>query len=539
MELYDPETLEDHAERALGHLSRALQAAPDHAASWTLQATLYRNLARHHPGTEAEQSLHRAITSARNALALAPSNLLARKELGMDLWALAYHQWAQGLDPREQLGKALEVLESVKPADRDYYIRHALALTFMTWADHEARLDVDSLHHRGKAIEAFHGVVELADQYQPAWNSLAFQYYMRAAHPKARTAEEDLEQARRALEKSRALNPRNDVPHIHEGTIQLLRAQRLRDMGADERPALAAVLDACRMGLDINPRRANLFFNQGLAHMAWAQGAWERGEDPLPLLAQAQQSFEQARTVAPKLADTYNNLSYLHATRARYLHARGQPSLPSVRAALQASREAQKLAPKDFLTLTNLGRATQLLAAFTLEAQGDPQPHLTQALETHLQALAQAPGHAYVQLYLAEARALQARWQARQGQGTDRNFEEAARTYQEAIQRSVTPQDFRLALVHLHREWALWRQQAGLEPQAPLEQGLALAGEVLAARPAWAEARALRASLQLLRFKPRPDAAPEDSRALQELRDALRANPNLRSTWERLSNPVR
>jgi tetratricopeptide (TPR) repeat protein/predicted Ser/Thr protein kinase len=537
MEFYGQEELKGHAERAFEHLSRALQAAPDHAASWTLQATLYRNLAKLGQGTEAEQSLRKAIESSRSALAFAPSNLLARKELGMSLWALAYHQRTQGLDPREHLRQAFEVLESVGPEERDYYVRHALALTFMTWADYEDQIQADSRHNRDKAIEAFLEVLDIADQYQPAWLNLAAQYYKRASHPRARTVDEDIERARQALEKSLAINPQEAAAHFHEGRLQLFRAQRLRDMDADERPALAASLDACRKGLAINPGAAPLSYHEGLTFMAQARGAWERGEDPLLLLDQARQSFERARAVAPEQAPSYNNLSYLHATRAMYLHARAQAPLPDIRAALQASREAQKRAPENVTTLNNLGHANQLLAAFTLEAQGDPRPYLTQALETLHHAVANAPGDAYARLYLAEAQALRARWQARQGQGADKDFEVAAQTYQEAIKLGGTSLDFRLALGYLYREWAVWRQQAGLDPHLPLEQGLALAGEVLGARPSWAEARALRAGLQVLLFKSRPDAAPQSSQALQELRDALRANPNLRATWERLSNP--
>ncbi|HEX8706081.1 MAG TPA: protein kinase [Myxococcaceae bacterium] len=539
MELYGREKLEEHAERALEHLSRALQAAPDHAASWVLKATLYRNLAQRKQGTEAEQFLRKAVESARSALAFAPSNLMARKELGMDLWALAHHQQAQGLDPREQLGQALEVLEGVKPDDRDYYIRHTLALTLMTWADYEDQVKADSRHNRDKAIEAFLEVLELADQYQPAWNTLASQYYKRASHPQAHTVDEDIERARQALEKSRALNPQNAATYFQEGRLHLFQGQRLRDMDVDERSALAASLDACRKGLAINPRMTPISYIEGLTLMEQARGAWTRGEDPLPLLDQAQQSFERARVLEPEQANTYHNLAYLHATRAMYLNKLAQDSLPSARAALQASREAQKRAPEHVLTLNNLGHASQLLAALTLEAQGDPREHLTHALEILHQALAKAPGDAYARLYLADAQTLRARWQARQGQGTDKDFEEAAQTYQEAIRLGGTSLDFRLALGHLYHEWAVWRQQAGIDPHLSLEQGLKLTDEVLAARPSWAEARALRASLQVLRFKSRPDAAPQYAQALQELRDALRANPNLQPTWEKLSSLVR
>lgn len=528
MELYGREELARHAERAFEHLSRALQAAPDHTTSWGLKATLYRDLARFSQGSETEQSLRKAIESAQSAVAFDPSNLVARKELGMDLWALADHQKGRGLDPREQLRQTIDLLESVDADKRDYYIRHILALTFMTWADYEVRTGADSRHNRDKAIEAFREVLQLANQYQPGWTNLASQYYKRAKHPQARTVDEDLKLAMQALEKSLALNPKSTVAHFQLGRLQLFRAQRLRDLGEDERPALAAALDACRKGLVIDPRKVVLSYVEGLTLIEQARGAWDRGEDPMPLLDQAQQSLEWAWAVDPEDDGVYNNLAHLHATRAVYLHALGQDPLPSVRAALQASQEAQKWAPPGHvISLNNLGHASQLLAAFTLEAQCDPHPHLAEALEWLHQALSRDPNDPDARLYLAETQALQARWQARQGRGVDKDFEEAAQAYQKALEVSGRSLDPRLAFSHFYREWAVWRQQAGLDPQFPLESGRKLADEVLATRPSWAEAQALRASFQELLFKSRPDAAPQLDQALQELREALRANPNL------------
>ncbi|MBN9684347.1 MULTISPECIES: serine/threonine-protein kinase [unclassified Corallococcus] len=493
MDLYDAQARAEHARRAFEHLARALKAAPDHAPSWALQATLHRNLARLGPATDAEASLRKATDSARRALELAPSNLLARKELGMDLWALAAHRQSQGLDPREALAKALEVLESVAPADRDYYIHHALALTFMTWADHEEQLHLDARDHRDRAIEAFQKVLGLAGRYQAAWNNLAAQYYQRASAPGALTVDEDLGQAEQALKKSLALNPRSVAAHFQTGRLQLFRAQRLRDRDADPRPALAAVREACRLGLAINPRIENFSFLEGLAFMDEARDAWERGESPLPLIEQARHSFERARSVAPESADAYNNLSHLHATGAVYQQALGQDPSPSLQAAVQASREALKRAPEQCLALSNLGRALRLQATALMDTRRDPGVPLSKALGALQQAIAHAPGDKDATLYLAEAQALRARWRK-----ADRDFEEAARTYQSALSLSGGSLDFRLALAHFYREWAAWRQQSGLDASGLIEQGLLRVGEVLEARPSWAEAQALRANLQLL-----------------------------------------
>ncbi|MBN1205082.1 MAG: protein kinase [Myxococcaceae bacterium] len=541
MDLYGRGEVQPYIERALDHLSRALRVAPDHAASWALQASLYRSLAESRilQGKKAEEPLRRAVESARSALAHAPSQLEALKELGMALWHLASEQKKSGLDPRESLRQASEAFESIAPDKRDFFTHHGLGLVSMTWADYEEERGEDSLRHRNEAIEAFRKALELDADYASAWINLAAQYYARARHPKAPTAEEDLEQARQAVEKGRAFDRQSVVAHNNAGLIHMLRAQRLRDAGADERPALAEAIASFREGLTINPGVVEFHQQLGMAHGKQAQGAWDRGEDPLPLLDQAQQSFERARDLAPQDQWAYMNLSHLHATRAVYLHARAEDPRPSARAALEAAREAAQRAPEHAYPLINLGYASQLLAAFTLEAQGDPRPYLAEALEQLQKALERAPGVAETRLHLAGTRAVQARWQARQGRAVDKDFEQAAQSYEQAIQSSGRHPDYRLAFGRFCRDWASWRQQAGLDPHPPLEQGLEQADAVLAARPEWAEARALRASLQIRLSNSRPSAAPQLSRALQELREALVANPNLKHRWAEVPHQAR
>ncbi len=500
MELYTGGVVEPYIERALDHLSRALTVDPEHTASWVLRAILYRRLgeSRGKQGGEAEAPLRMAIEAAQKALALKPSHRKARKELGLALWQLAQYRQSKGVDPREQLRQALGIFESVEPDDQDFVYYNALGLVFKSWADYEKETGADSLSHRGKAIEAFRKAAQLHERSSMAWINLAHEYFSRASHPQARTVEEDLEQAMLVLERGRELDPRSVVAVTYKGQIQLLRAQRLRDTGADERPALAEALSSFQEGLAIDPRRVSLHNHAGLVRMEQARGARDRGDDPLPLLDQAQQSFEQALTLDPRSIYAYYNLADVNAERAVYLHGRRRDPQPSALAAQRAAQGAWRLAPGHVFSLINLGHAAQLLAAFALDARGDPRPHLTEAQERLRQALERAPGHVDALLYLAETRAVQARWQARQGRGADKDFEEAAQAYQQALKPSERLLDARLAFGRFCREWALWRQQAGLDPHAPLKQGLELAEAVLAARPTWAEAQALRVSLQNL-----------------------------------------
>jgi predicted Ser/Thr protein kinase len=498
MGLYSGGQVQPYVERALEHLSRALEVDPDHTASWVLRAMVYRRLGetRYKEGGEAEEPLGKAVEAARKALEINPSHPEARQELGLDLWQLAVARQARGKDSREQLRQAFEAFESVAPGNRDFVYHNSLGLFFKSWADYEDQLGDDSLGNREKAISAFHAAARLNERSSTAWLSLAHQYLKRASHSRASAVEEDLQQALKALDKGRALDAESVVPRVYAGQISMLQARRLRDAGADERPALAEALASFREGLAIDARHVALHNHVGRVIMEQAQGAWDRGEDPLPLLDQAQRSFEEARALFPRGFLVYNNLSELHAVRAVYLHARGKDPGPSVRAAMDAAQEVRKQAPDHHYPLINLGRAFQLQATFALEARGDPRPHLAKAMELLQLALERAPKNAEALLYLAETRALQARWKALQGRGADKDFEEAAGTYRQSLESSERPLDYRLAYGRFCREWARWRQQAGLDPRPPLERGLGLADAVLASRPTWAEALALRASLQ-------------------------------------------
>ncbi len=535
MKLDGQEAVKPQLKRALEHLSHALQAAPDHVASLAKQAALYRNLAENgglRTG-DTEELMRKALETSKNALALNPSHQKARKELGMALWRLADQHKTRGQDPREELRQASEVFESFKPDERDFFIHHGLGLIFKTWANYEEQIGVDSLSHLNKAIEELRESLRLKQQYSIGWINLAAEYCWRATNPRAPAPDEDLAQAWQAVGKSLALNSQEPAAHFQAGRIQLLRARRLRDTGGDERPELARALASCRLGLAIDPGYEFLHNLTGMVLQDQARGSWDRGEDPLPLLDQAQKSFEQARDLDPQNALSYNNLADLNCMRALYLNARAQDPRPSAQAALQAARASQERAPADIDPLINQGHASQLLGAFTLEAQGDPRPHLAEATEKLQQALERARNNnAEAWLYVAETRAIQARWLARQGRAADKDFEKAAQAYQQALESAQLPQDYRLAFGRFYREWAAWRQRTRLDPQPPLDRGLELASTMLAARPTWAEAQALHASLQVLLYKSRPGAAPQLSQALQELHEALRANPNLKRTWE-------
>jgi serine/threonine-protein kinase len=515
-------------QNALKHLAKAVEVAPDHVPSLILTAMVYRNLARLEQSADAKSLLLKAIEAGQTAVALAPSNTLARKELSMDLRELGAHHQFQGLDPRAPLQQALEVLEKIPTKDQDYYIHHTRALVFITLADHEDSTGAVSPQYRNKAIDELRATVDHADRYEVAWNNLVDQYLKRAARPQTRQPEEDLRLAAEALKRSLALRPRKAATLYREGDFHHVRAQQLRDKDLDERPALRASIDACSRGLAIDPRDVDLMFLEGIAWMDLARAAWERGETPFPALEHAQKAFEQARVVAPKRATVYSNLAYLHTTRAEYLHGLGRDSRQSLRDARLAANESATLSPNAPEPRNNLGNNSRLLAERALEKQGTPDPHLPQALEILEQARADARGDEYAALYLAQTQTLQARARARQGREVDGDFEKADQTHHAVMEISTRPET-RLMRAWNLLEWADWRQRTERDARPLLDQGVALLDQVLLSRPSWAEARALHASLRLLRS----ESPQESARARKDLEDALKDNPNLRFEWEK------
>ncbi|MCP3064818.1 protein kinase [Myxococcus sp. K38C18041901] len=520
---------QEHGRKALEHLERAVRASPDHVPSLILTAMVQRNLAGFEQRADAQQAiLRKAIQAGTAAVALAPSNTLARKELAMDLRELGASIQREGLDPRGPLNQALEVLEKIPAKDHDYYVHHTRALVFIVMADH-ADSTAMGLQYRDKSITDLNATLTLADRYSPALNNLADQHISRAAHPQNPNREKDLQLAGKALKQSLSLTPKNPSVIYREGDYHLVWAQHLRDKDEDGRPSLKASVEACRRGQAIAPRRASLFFIEGLAWMELARAAWELGEPPFPDLVHAQRAFEQARTVAPKNKLAHSNLANLHATRAEYLHRLGRDFLSSLHDARLAAREATKLSPTAFAPRNNLGNTSRLQAEHMLESQGTPGPHLPLALETLGHIRADEKGDEHTVLYLAQAQTLQARARTRQGGDADGDFEKAEQTYRAAVEMSTTPLDARRIHARHLLEWATWRRQTGRDARPLVDQGLALLDEVLRARPSWAEVRALHASLRLLRS----DDPQTSARARQDLRDALKDNPNLRFEWEK------
>ncbi|WP_326522543.1 protein kinase domain-containing protein [Archangium lipolyticum] len=541
-ELYGQGNVEPPFERGRQAVARVLQSAPDHYEARVLLARFHRRLAeaRATQGKDVEEPVRDALEAAQAARKLVPDRPEAWMELGWSFWRQGRGRQSHNEDPREQLGRAVESLENIAPKDQGYEFHVLRGLIFKTWSDYEAQNGLDSLPRLDKAIGAYREAIQMDESQMLGWLDLVNAYLLRASRSNGRESIEDLEQARVALVKARALNPRHAVLHDYEGRYHEVLASRRRARGEDARPEWEQALARYEAGLALNAGSAFRLNSKGVVLAELGQEAWDRGGEPAPWLERAQAVFEQALRVAPRKFSAYNNLGWLNSRRAGYLLARGEDPAPALRAAERAYQQAIEQAPEHPLPRANLGRALRTWAAFELEQGREPSKLLSRASEALQQALARNPRAGVTLLGLAEVQATQVLWKVRRGQARGEDFEAAAAAFQKTLESEPESRDARLAFGHFLREWALWRKEAGHEPLPILERGLVLADGLSKGRPRWADALLLHASLDLTRVElaAQPEAR-ELERIREELEQALASNHNLAREGQRQLSRLR
>ncbi|MET0401773.1 MAG: tetratricopeptide repeat protein, partial [Cystobacter sp.] len=136
----------------------------------------------------------------------------------------------------------------------------------------------------------------------------------------------------------------------------------------------------------------------------------------------------------------------------------------------------------------------------------DPRPTGARAEAMLRQALASNPAHAEAWYFLGEAVGAQALFPG----GTPQGLEEAVHAFEKGLGLAPERPEFLLGYGHFLRRQALRFRRDGRDPGPSLERGLALARQLLAARPDWPDARILRGALLALRGEapPRRPHAP-------------------------------
>ncbi|MFP2925795.1 tetratricopeptide repeat protein, partial [Pyxidicoccus sp. 3LG] len=355
---------------------RALTAARDDTSSHVLEAALHRRLAEHRSrhGGDVEPLLDLALTAAREAVALAPSEPKALTELALVSWQRATFRQEKGQDARELLRESAATFERIPAEGRDFDFHINMGLVFKGQADHEDGVGGDALPSRSRSIDSFRTAVELEARRAEAWTNLGQAYVARAAHPRAPDADGDLTRAAEAMERACTLNPGLVSSWFYAGEVHEARARRLRDSGGDARPELARALEAYRRGVTINAKLPPLHNGVGTILFEQAKEAWDRGEAPEPLLLQAQEAFARAIEVAPAQGFAHNNAGEVHAWHAATLLARGESPMPAVRAAEAVLQRAVALLPDLPQPRTWLGAVHRVEAAFLAGAGSRPGP---------------------------------------------------------------------------------------------------------------------------------------------------------------------
>ncbi len=517
--------------------ARALAAMPDHYASLVLKARLYRSLAGYKSdrGGAIDDLLTKAVADAERAMAIAPSLPAARLEL-----ARIYRQWGDDRqrkyqDPREQLRRSVEIYEGIAPEDRDYDYESNLGLAFKVWADYEDSIGADAEANRGKAIAAYTKAMAQDDRAVATLINLGINYFTRGSRPRAKDPDGDFGQAIAMLDKAIARNPKHVVPYYCEGETYRTAAKRKRTHGGDPWPDFAKAMERYEQGLAINPKLPHLHNGVGGVLHDQARQAWDEGRDPDPLLEKARAAFERAIAAAPDMGDGYGNLGLSFCLKAEFDRVRGRDPTAGAEAAAAALGESLQRIPGNPQFLGTLGWARAILAARALEQGHDPGPHLDEASDAVRRALEHNPNDPFALLSLARTRATLARFQAARRQGKAEDFEAAAEAFRKAIVAAPGNPDAQVEFGHFCRAWASWAAESGEDASGPLREGLSMADGLLALRPGWPDARALRASLLLLEAE--GEARPENRRALAasaaaDFDAALAENPNLEKAWE-------
>ena len=536
MEMYGQGEVEAPFTRGVAATARALAAMPDHYASLVLEARLYRILAvyRSDRGGAVDDLLPKAVADAERAAAIAPLVSKARLEL-----ARIYQEWGDDRqrkyqDPREQLRRSVEAFEGIASEDRDQDYYGSLGLSFKVWADYEDSIGADAEANRGKAIDAYTKALQLDDHALSVIVNLGINYYNRGAQPRATDPDGDLGQAIAALDKALAPNPQDLVAYYCEGEAYRTRGRRKQTHGEDPRSDFATAMERYEQGLAINPKLSYLHDGVGMLLQEQARQAWDEGKDPDILLDQARAAFARAIAAAPDQAFGYANLGLSFCIKADFDRARGRDPTAAATAAVTAIGEGLQRMPGRPLFLGMLARAQTILAARALEQKRDPGPHLDVASDAIRRALERNPNEPGALLSLGHTRATLARFRAARRQGRAEDFEAAAEAFRKAIVIAPDDQDAQIDFGHLCRAWASWAGEASKDAAGPLREGLALAGGLLAARPGWPDALALRASLLLAEAE--GSARPEERRALAasaaaDFGAALAQNPNLEKAW--------
>ena len=335
--------------------------------------------------------------------------------------------WAQWLKDKNlpagaMAEQALQVLERIPEAQRDYFVHFTLGSAYRSLAQ--------SLERKGEAagwaydcsIDSLSGALRLQPEGIEAANSLAMTLYhlarvqgsqrqvpllkqaeavllaaigIHASHPVLRyqlgriylrLAQTDAgrlddtycDQALAAFEKAKALNPRLGRAYERMSKIWLLRAQHAWANGTDYADYHTAGLAICAQGLAMNERLT--YLNRNRAFLLYFKGKYtlRQGLDPTPYLneaAVAASAFEGSEAILTR--------GSIERLRGEWALLRGKDPTEALRLAEASFKAVLKLDPSHVEAQRSLGRLYTLKAAW-LSGQGEDIGSITTEAKTAL-----------------------------------------------------------------------------------------------------------------------------------------------------------
>jgi hypothetical protein len=277
-------------------------------------------------------------------------------------------------------------------------------------------------------------------------------------------------------------------------------------------------------GLSINPLSPHLHNGEGVALSELASESWARGQDPGSWISEAKAAYHAAIEAAPAQANGYINLSDMLINESRWL-----ASTHALDEAESVIQRGLKAAPGDKGLLANAARCKAVRVEGALRSGVNPSIHM-QAGEAYLaKALAIDPKDRDCWQCLGELRAANAGWKAAWSHATQADFTSARKAFDHALAEEPTSQQSMLALGQLLVAQSGWEQAQKQDARMALTEGLTKAEELLRARPQWAEALALRATLKVLEAEGSSQAfqSKKAQEASRDFAEALRWNRHL------------
>ena len=513
-----------------------MSADPGDRDARLLSARLHRRIAEDISlhGGEAGDHLNQAVADATAVVEGRDASPAQRLELVRVHLQYGESVLERGRDPAPHLRAAAEILDRFTEPEQDYETLMQAGLIAHPWADYQDQVGQDSAAQRARSITAYQAATAADGNQVPAWINLGTCLLADAKRPGVVDPDGQLDKARRALDRARALDPKHLFAYLFSGGVLSEIAERTKRRGGDPRPEMERALQLYLDGAATKNNQPQLPNSAGTQRILLADEAWDRGASPHPLLEAARRDFTNAIDAAPGQGWAYVNLCESWIAAALYHSRAGEDPTEWVQYALADGRKAAERM-SDYATVwSDIAEAHLALAEFEAGHGVSPIQRTRLALSAVTNAWQRNTAEPGAARANARALALVAGWEARQGHPAAAAFEQAVSAFQRAVTLAPGDQSTQVLMGHCCREWARAIREEHHDPAPALAQAAQIADVLVQARPEWGEALALRGSIWLgaaqadLESISRKEKA---AKAWQFLTNALTRNPHLQPQW--------